>query len=53
MKESSLSKQLKQLISDADKLVRDIRDDTNKLRKSLEELRKIEGEKPDDKPSAN
>ena len=49
MKESSLSKQLKQLISDADKLVRDIRDDTNKLRKSLEELRKIEKEeKPDE-----
>jgi len=49
MKESSLSKQLKRLISDADKLVRDIQDDTKKLLKSLDELRKIEkGEKPDE-----
>ena len=49
MKESSLSKRLKRLISDADKLVRDIQDDTNKLLKSLDELRKTEEEeKPDE-----
>ena len=54
MKESNLSKRLKRLISDADKLVRDIQDDTNKLLKSLDELRKTEEEeKPDDKPSAD
>ena len=40
MKESTLSKHLKQLISDADKLVQDIRTGANKLRMTLNELKK-------------
>jgi len=51
MKESNLSKRLRRLISDADKLVRDVRDDASRLLRSIDELRKDEGKRPDDKPS--